>query len=302
MAGMHDWRQWESNVHSICGNFSMVPPVQTKLFIGDIQQVNYGGLAVAHIQTNASRVSRTKIHSDDGQYCFLILQKQGTMAINQHNHQIVLKSGDMALLDSASCFDMLPQGVIAQMSVHIPRTLIEKNITQKNYFGKLSQTTLSGRMLRTMLQQMTGQDTASWGTSDDGDALQSAMVSLMKPALTVQDELAIPLKMMAERHIMASLHDRHLSPTYLAQQLKISLRQLYRLFDEHGGVAHYIITMRLNKSLQDLTETASDKMSITEIAHKWGFYDSAHYARVFKKYFGTSPREYRQKTPDIEWV
>lgn len=303
MTVMHDWKQWESHVHHICGDFFTVPPVQTKLFIGDIEQVNFDNLAVAHIQTNASKVSRTKVNSGDGQHVFLLLQKQGTMVINQHQQQLVLKPGDMALLDSASCFDMLPQGVIAQMSVHLPREQLGHVLSTKTaLFGKLSQTTLSGRMLRSLMQQMASHDAISWATPNDGNALQKALIALLEPALTIHEELSIPTRMMAEKLILSTLHDRQLSPKLLALQLKISLRQLYRLFDGDGGVARYITVMRLQKSVSDLMQTAEDKLSITDIAHKWGFYDSAHYAHVFKKYYGDSPKAYRQKSPKIEWI
>ncbi len=295
MAEMRDWKQWECAVHQICGDFSMAPPSQAQLFIGDIQCTDLGGLAIARIQTNASYVSRRKIRSEDGEYCFLVQQRQGTMVVNQGDTQIVLKPGDMALLDSASCFDMLPQGYIEQISVHLPRSKIEKQLIGRPCFGWISQLNLSGQVLRGLVQQLASSDMPHWVEHQDGEALQAALISLIQPTLSIDTSLLMPLRMLAEKLILQSLHDRDLSPKFLAQRLHISIRQLYRLFDDNDeGVARHITIQRLRKSIEDLSDCAKNRLSITDIAHKWGFYDSAHYSRVFKKYYEMTQREYRK--------
>lgn len=53
----------------------------------------------------------------------------------------------------------------------------------------------------------------------------------------------------------------------------------------------YILHSRLSKAGDMLSKT---ELSCTEIAFRCGFNDSAQFSRMFKKQFGTSPREFRE--------
>ncbi|MEZ0560864.1 helix-turn-helix domain-containing protein, partial [Pseudomonas sp. Env-82] len=71
-------------------------------------------------------------------------------------------------------------------------------------------------------------------------------------------------------------------------------RHLYRLFEEQDdSVCRYIQRARLKRSADDLTNPFLRSESITSIAYKWGFTDSAHFSRSFKKQFEVSPKEFR---------
>ena len=72
------------------------------------------------------------------------------------------------------------------------------------------------------------------------------------------------------------------------------MRHLYRLFEEQGdSVCRYIQRTRLQRSADDLANPILKTESITTIAYKWGFTDSAHFSRSFKKQFERSPKDYR---------
>ncbi|MCY1512297.1 Transcriptional activator FeaR [compost metagenome] len=91
-----------------------------------------------------------------------------------------------------------------------------------------------------------------------------------------------------------SLTQPNLTPVSLASRLNISVRHLYRLFEEQGdSVCRYIQRARLQRSADDLANPFLKGESITSIAYKWGFTDSAHFSRAFKKQFAQSPKDYR---------
>ena len=97
-----------------------------------------------------------------------------------------------------------------------------------------------------------------------------------------------------QKVIDESLGQPGLSPVNLASRLNISVRHLYRLFEEQGdSVCRYIQRARLQRSADDLANPILKTESITTIAYKWGFTDSAHFSRVFKQCYGVSPRAYR---------
>ncbi|MBE1188798.1 transcriptional regulator FeaR, partial [Escherichia coli] len=89
-----------------------------------------------------------------------------------------------------------------------------------------------------------------------------ALIALLGPALQhAGEELEGPLaglygyslRRHAERLIEQSLQEPRLSPDMLAGRLRISVRQLYRLFEEQGdSVCRYILRQRLSRSAADL--------------------------------------------------
>lgn len=62
-------------------------------------------------------------------------------------------------------------------------------------------------------------------------------------------------------------------------------------------VKEYIRKRRLSLSLNDL---ANSDMSVLDIALKYQYYTSESYSRAFKKLFGISPKEYREKREYID--
>jgi acetamidase/formamidase/AraC-like DNA-binding protein len=91
------------------------------------------------------------------------------------------------------------------------------------------------------------------------------------------------------------LHDPDLSPARIASLEGISERYLQKLFESTGSsFTHYVRERRLQRTWIDLGNPAELHVSISEIAFRAGFNDSAHFSRVFRHRFGLSPREFRQ--------
>jgi AraC-like DNA-binding protein len=94
--------------------------------------------------------------------------------------------------------------------------------------------------------------------------------------------------------VRAHLADPALRPAEVAADAQISVRHLHRLFARSGiTVSDWIRERRLQACRQDLSNPRLYDQSITDIAFSWGFSDSAHFSRSFKKMFGVSPRQFR---------
>lgn len=76
------------------------------------------------------------------------------------------------------------------------------------------------------------------------------------------------------------------------QQLRFSYEHLCRLFRRHFGVTPvgYLNMLRVERAKSQLKNS---DLNISEIANKLGFSSPAYFGRVFRKYTGTSPREFR---------
>ncbi|WP_245329086.1 helix-turn-helix transcriptional regulator [Bradyrhizobium centrolobii] len=80
----------------------------------------------------------------------------------------------------------------------------------------------------------------------------------------------------------------------MAQQLRISRSNLYRAFESVGGVAGYIQRKRLRAAHAELVGSADRQ--VQEIAYRHGFKLASDFARAFRREFGVSPREMRERT------
>lgn len=80
--------------------------------------------------------------------------------------------------------------------------------------------------------------------------------------------------------------------TVLCRLVGMSRSNLYRLFEDTGGVARYIQRERLLEAHAVLTDPATTK-SISAIAEDLCFADASSFGRTFKREFGLSPGEVR---------
>ncbi|MBE6779136.1 MAG: helix-turn-helix domain-containing protein [Ruminococcaceae bacterium] len=87
--------------------------------------------------------------------------------------------------------------------------------------------------------------------------------------------------------------DEGLSVETLCDALSVSKARLYTLFEERYGmgVAEYIRICRVNKAKKMLLET---RQPISAVAAQCGFPDYNYFTKVFKRYCGVSPRDYRK--------
>jgi acetamidase/formamidase/AraC-like DNA-binding protein len=96
--------------------------------------------------------------------------------------------------------------------------------------------------------------------------------------------------------IERNLEDGELTPVRIAQTEGISERYLQKLFEGSGdNFTHYVRERRLQRAWADLANPAEAHHTISEIAYRYGFADSAHFSRTFRHRFGLSPREFRQQ-------
>lgn len=83
-------------------------------------------------------------------------------------------------------------------------------------------------------------------------------------------------------------------PDRLARLLAMSRSKLYRLFENNGGVAHFINRERLREAHRRLNSDR-ETLSIHAIGNEVGFVDHSTFSRAFRREFGCSPTEARER-------
>lgn len=88
--------------------------------------------------------------------------------------------------------------------------------------------------------------------------------------------------------------DPNLSLQMIASMLKMSTAHISKLFreKEHMPISEYVTEVRLNRA-RLLLETSD--YTVNEIMDRVGFSNQSYFFRLFKKKFGTTPKEYRTK-------
>lgn len=77
----------------------------------------------------------------------------------------------------------------------------------------------------------------------------------------------------------------------IADELGISSKYLASVFKKHTGmsVGEYMLSARMVKAAEMM---ADSNQTITSIANKVGMENESYFYRMFKKYYGCTPREY----------
>lgn len=107
------------------------------------------------------------------------------------------------------------------------------------------------------------------------------------------DEKILPHKELFERarkYVEENMENKVLAET-LAKELALSLRQMQRIFkDELDTTPTGFITLIKLERAAVMLKSGSN---VTEAAFSTGFNDSSYFSRVFKKYFGIPPSDYK---------
>ncbi|MFJ6011357.1 helix-turn-helix domain-containing protein [Streptomyces sp. NPDC092952] len=95
--------------------------------------------------------------------------------------------------------------------------------------------------------------------------------------------------------IDANLGDPHLTPTAIASRHHMSVRALHQLFStERNTVMGTVRRRRLERCREALGDPLLKGRSIGAIAAQWGFGSPAEFSRLFRRTYGTTPREFRR--------
>lgn len=293
---------WSAAMQAACGPYETELNADCPVFVGDVISGMRAGLRYASLRTNAALVRRSPRSADrhDDQHYVLISQSSGRACITHAGVSHHLAPGDLLLMDSIGTCEIEPKGLIEHIAISLPRAEVARQLGRVGLIqGRIDSDSTSGRLLGLLVNHLHQEDDSQSTSQDQGVLL--AVLSLLgsaintTPLLTSHDlKTCKSLRQQADEIIKLSLAQPDLTPASVASALGISLRQLYRAFESTGdSVYRYILLQRLQASAGDLLSTDPNSKSITEIAYRWGFADSAHFSRTFKKLHGVSPREFR---------
>ncbi len=120
----------------------------------------------------------------------------------------------------------------------------------------------------------------------------AAVAPTAERVAVAQRQIDLGRKERVRQAVRRHLRTPTFGPTILCRLVGMSRSNLYRLFEDSGGVARYIQGQRLLEAHAVLSDPANAK-SISAMAEDLCFADASSFSRAFKREFGHSPGEMR---------
>jgi AraC-like DNA-binding protein len=125
-----------------------------------------------------------------------------------------------------------------------------------------------------------------------GAMVAAAVAPSARRAAVARDPIDLGRRERVRRVVRRHLRTPTLHPNTLGPLVGMSRSNLYRLFEDTGGIARYIRRQRLLEAKTILSDPAATQ-SIASIAEDLCFPDASAFARAFRQEFGCSPGEVR---------
>ena len=224
---------------------------------------------------------------------------RGSSWIRRGGREFVTRRGDLIIADPTVPFEIQALRSYDHEMWSFPRALIDPHLaaTQRPRSLHLSSRSGVNTLVLSYLNALGGQlDSLE---DDEADTVADNFCRLLAVACGSalgEQRAAIAAVRLEEvkRYIGLHLADPTLTPEKAAAALKLSVRQLHRLFEPAGtSFAQYLLRRRLEECRSALTSPNGAGRSVTDIALGWGFNSLSTFYRSFHRAFGAAPTEFR---------
>ncbi|HUJ53722.1 MAG TPA: helix-turn-helix domain-containing protein [Steroidobacteraceae bacterium] len=281
-------------------------PLDRRAFCGRLAVTQVGQIRIAEVTSDAAVVRHAKHHisrSHDPKF-FLCLQLDGVSVNRQQGREAVLHSGDFTLFDSSRPYEVNFDTSNRMLVLCMAQADLRRRMANPEAFVALTMAghrdfsgLLSGFLCQFWRQRCSEGDMLLGTRFSEAvlDLLASAYAPLVG-SVAQASSLAVARREQVRSFIESHLHEPRLTPSSVAEALRMSSRYLHQVFNDDGEtVARYILRRRLEECARALTDAAQGRRTVTEIAFRHGFNDASHFGRVFREHFGVTPREYRRQ-------
>lgn len=272
-------------------------------FWGRLRTVDVNPVHVSEVTASPHQVERTShlLETAEPAYYKASLQVSGTGMLIQDGREALLQPGDLAIYDTGRPYSMVFESDMRMLVLMFPR---EQLGLPAETMKQLTAHTFSsddglGAMIIPFLHNISQNLDRVGGVT--GPRLVQSGIDLIATMFANELELdADPgdshqlLMQQIRRYIDQQLGSPDLGPAQIAAAHFISTRHLHGLFRQKGTtVSTWIREQRLEKCRRDLIDPLNAHLPVGAIAARWGLVDAAHFSRVFKAAYDTSPSELR---------
>lgn len=237
-------------------------------------------------------------------YFIFSLQQCGVGMVEQEGRKTVIQPGEAVILDTSRPYSFDHNSDFNKCVVRIPAHLMKKHFSRPDRLCavKIPHNTVSLRLLSTYLRGLADDYNALPATTTD--SFSNALIEMLSgtlrelPECKMANDSTLKNYHLEEikRTIANELANPNLGAEFLAERMGLSISSIYRVFaSESTSLIQHIWNSRLEQCNNELLSETYAKLSITEIAFKWGFNSSAHFSRAFKSLYGVTPSARRKQ-------
>lgn len=131
------------------------------------------------------------------------------------------------------------------------------------------------------------------------ELMHALILSAAGDTRRLSDSLHTSTASRVQAYVRLHLRDPDLGPARIAAENGLSVRALYKLYEDAPGpgLEQSIIDQRLRGARTDLADAGLRHRSIASVARSWGFTNPSFFSTRFRQAFGVTPRQWRAGTP-----
>ncbi len=295
------WRSWAA---------STIAPIEVTVFDPESFAARWvshgiGQLRLLQLHAPAQRVTHTGAEGAAMRATpsiQLVYAQEGAMKTSMGGKRFTLEAGQFVLLDNTRFYQMEMETEHRALDLMMPQNWLEKFLPD---VGKYLAVPMDGRNgwgapLGALLECLTDRLTS---TTLPRSLIAEQIGTLLALATGVHEasEGSSPkhrhrgqLARLILRRIENEYADPELTPDRVANDCRISKSYLQALLAGSGtSFVQELNATRLERASDMLSDPRSHSLSIAEVAYRSGFLDPGYFARLFRKRFGITPREWR---------
>lgn len=250
-----------------------------------------------HARNLASRRGGIEGHWRDN--AILMLQHHGVVYARQYGRQIMLRPGDIYIMDTVAPLELSVPDSSHATCVAVARSGVASLAPRPHaIFGtKISGDNGFARLIQHFLVALLG-DPHCYG-ADEARTVAGVLQSMLGHAVGRPGDGMASVDSDDQLHsikawLARNLDDPALDGARIARQFGLSRSALYRLFATAGETPQgWLVSQRLERAFQILSNPTRARGSISATCYALGFNDPAHFSRLFRQRFGACPRDLR---------
>ncbi|MBO9603754.1 MAG: helix-turn-helix domain-containing protein [Novosphingobium sp.] len=297
----HSLRQWQELVTETFVACS-IKSLAAEDFNASLTHYAFGSVGVQEVRSSGSQIERTREHirRDRKDGYFVIQQRAGRVAIEQHGRIAIATPGDCILLSAKAPYSIRAQEQFVGLSMSVSSQILQswlpdpEQMTARRIEGESGW----GRALSATLANFP--ETAPQGLALPEFLVVEQVMAQLAIALGSDTSSATRHQQALFKRLEETLSDRHREPDFdpsqLAEQHGLSKRYVHLLFARAGtSFGKELTRVRLESARRLLEDHRFDRVDIMEIALRCGFRDSNGFSKRFRGQYGYPPSTYRQR-------
>lgn len=295
------WNQWAVQALRLPLAIDTAEP---EGFWGHIAHFSLDRIHVAEAKSSAAVVLHSARHAarTAPDVFHLLVQLSGRTAYLHGGKDAELAPGDFTLLDCSRPYELTFSEPVAALVVAMHRQQLKTYLAYPETAAGLKVTCASGpAALASRLLCALSSHPEDLTTCYGSPYLEQTIFGIL--AIAYSQILSVPLensrsvtrRFQIVRYVEDHLHQVGFNVEHVATAFRVTPRRIHRLFANSGEtLGKYIHRRRIEDCARALADPLQRPRTISAIAYDHGFSSIAHFSRVFREHFGSSPSAYRR--------